>query len=113
MAFKKLLLPEIYQYQIENFKMTFLEIKNKFEHEINQSLELLEMNYAPYAFGSGMIAYRINGIIIKIIYDGKENQVQLLRAKEARKYSTSLSWVILYVGVPADLFIHQALLNIK
>lgn len=93
--------------------MTFLEIKNKFEDEINQSFELLEMHYAPCAFGSGMIAYRVNGIIIKMIYDGKENEVQLLRAKEARKYSTSLSWVILYTGLPADLFTDQALVNIK
>lgn len=93
--------------------MTFLEIKNKFEDEINRSFELLEMHYAPYAFGSGMIAYRINGILIKIIYDGKENQVQLLRTKEAMNYSTSVSWIILYTGLPADLFTDQALLSIK
>ena len=93
--------------------MTFLELKNKFEKEVNQSFELLEMHYAPYAFGSGMIAYRINGIMIKIIYDGKDNQVQFFRSKEAQKYSTSLSWIILYTGLPDDLFLNQTLLNIK
>ena len=53
-------------------KADFLELKDKLERNLKPDFELLELNYLPYAFGSGLVAYRKDGRSIKLIYDGKE-----------------------------------------
>jgi hypothetical protein len=87
--------------------MDFLEIKEQFENKLKSDFELLELHFAPYSFGSGMTAYRIKGQIIKVIYDGKDNQVELLLSAKHDKYSNA-SWTTIYTGVPID-FIENGL----
>jgi hypothetical protein len=37
-------------------KADFLELKDKLERNLKPDFELLELNYLPYAFGSGLVA---------------------------------------------------------
>ncbi len=82
--------------------MNFLELKEQFENKLKNSIELLELHYTPYSFGSGMTAYRIKGQIIKLIFDGKDDQVQLLISAKHDKYSNA-TWTTIYIGLPTDL----------
>jgi len=84
--------------------MNFLVLKEQFENKLkdNFKFELLELHYAPYAFGSGLTAYRITGRNVKVIYDGKENQVQLLISANHDKYANA-SWTTFFAGTPNDL----------
>ena len=91
--------------------MNFLELKEQFENKLTNDFELLELHYAPYAFGSGMTAYRIKGQIVKVIYDGKDDQVELLVSEKHAKYSeTSLATI--YTGLPTD-FIENGLIRLN
>ncbi len=83
--------------------MNFLELKDKFESNLKDDykFELIELHYAPYAFGSGMTAYRIKGRIFKIIYDGRDDQVQLLTSLPHDKYPNA-SWTTVFTEVPSD-----------
>jgi hypothetical protein len=89
--------------------MNFLELKEEFENKLkdNFKFELLEIHYAPYAFGSGLTAYRITGRNVKLIYDGKENQVQFLVSSNHDKYANA-SWTTIFNGTPTD-FIENGL----
>jgi hypothetical protein len=53
----------------------FLQLVAEFEVRIKEELqfEMLQVYYAPYAFGSGHVAYRIKGRNIQIGYDGRDN----------------------------------------
>ncbi len=84
--------------------MTFLELKVQFETKLkeNSQFELLELNYIPYAFGSGFVAYRISGRNIKVIYDGRENCAELLASIDYGKYPNT-SWRRIFIGSPSDL----------
>jgi hypothetical protein len=83
--------------------MNFLELKEKFESNLidNFNFELLELHYAPYAFGSGMTAYRIKGRIFRINYDGKDNLVQFLTSLPHEKYPNA-SWSTIFSGLPKE-----------
>lgn len=89
--------------------MNFLELKEQFEYKLkdNFKFELLEFHYAPYAFGSGLTAYRITGRNVKVIYDGKENQIQFLVSSNHDKYANA-SWTTIFTGTPID-FIENGL----
>jgi hypothetical protein len=91
--------------------MDFLELKKQFESKLNKDFELLELHYTPFAFGSGMTAYNSKGQIIKIIYDGKDNLVELLISSSHEKYSNA-SWTTIYTGLPED-FIENGILNLN
>lgn len=83
--------------------MTILELKEQFENKVkdNYNFELLELHHAPYAFGSGMAAYSIKGRIVKIIYDGRDSEVQLLVSSSHDKYPNG-SWTTIFKGIPTD-----------
>ena len=85
--------------------MNFLELKNQFEHKLKDNFELLELHYAPYAFGSGMVAYRIKGQNVKLIYDGKDDQIEFLISVKHDKYSNA-SWTTHFTGNPTDFFLY-------
>jgi hypothetical protein len=91
--------------------MDFLELKEKFENKLKSDFELLELHFAPYAFGSGMTAYRVKGQIIKVIYDGKDDQVELFISAKHDKYSNA-SWTTIYTGEPID-FIENGLIKLS
>jgi hypothetical protein len=92
--------------------MTFLELKEQFENKLtgNYKFELLELHFAPYSFGSGMTAYRIKGRIVNIIYDGRDNEVQLLISSPHDNYINS-SWTTIFTGLPDD-FIDSVIANL-
>jgi hypothetical protein len=89
--------------------MNFLELKEQFENKLkdNFKFELLELHYAPYTFGSGLTAYRITGRNVKVIYDGKENQILFLVSSNHDKYANA-SWTTIFTGTPTD-FIENGL----
>ena len=82
----------------------FLEIKDQLESQLKNDFkfELLELQYAPYAFGNGMIAYRIKGRIVKIIYDGRDNQIELMVSTNHVKYDRA-EWTTIFSGIPTDI----------
>ncbi len=69
----------------------FLEIKSQFESSVSDN-ELLELCYVPYAFGGGLVAYRIKGKIVKLNFDGKDE------------------WITIYM-TPKNSFAHLLLYN--
>lgn len=81
--------------------MDFLELKEQFETKLTEDFELLESHYVPYSFGSGFTAYRIRGRIVKIIYDGRDNQVELLVSANHDKYPQT-TWTTIFTGHPTD-----------
>jgi len=83
--------------------MTFLELKEQFENKLtgNHKFDLLELHFAPYSFGSGIAAYRLKGGILKIIYEGRDNEVQLLISSPHNKYP-NCSWATIFTGLPGD-----------
>lgn len=91
--------------------MKFLELKEQLENNLTDDFELLELHYAPYSFGSGLIAYRIKGQIVKVIYDGKDDQVELQVSERHAKYSDA-SLRTVYSGLPED-FITNGLIKLN
>ncbi len=91
----------------------YLELKGKFEAQLSADLkfELLELHYAPYSFGSGMTAYRIKGRVVKIIFDGKDNIIELLISAKHLKYPSS-GWTTIFSGTPTD-FLDNGLTELK
>ena len=81
--------------------MDFLELKGQFESKLTEKFELLELHYASYSFGSGFTVYRIRGRNVKIIYDGRDNQVELLVSANRDKYPHT-SWTTIFTGHPTD-----------
>lgn len=94
----------------EIWTVDFLELKEQFESKLTEKFELLELNYAPYSFGSGLTAYRIRGRIVKIIYDGRANKVELLVSANHEKYPHT-SWTTIFTGHPTD-FIDNGILKL-
>lgn len=90
--------------------MDFLELKKQFENKIKSDFELLELHYVPYSFGSGMTAYKIKGKFIKVIYDGKDDHVELLISAKHDNY-TNATWTPLYSGISSD-FIEYGVLKL-
>ena len=86
----------------EIWAMDFLELKGQFETKLTEDFELLELHYVPYSFGSGFTAYRIRGRNVKIIYDGRDNQVELLVSANHDKYPHA-SWTTIFTGHSKDL----------
>ena len=84
-------------------QMDFLELKEQFENKLKGDFkfELLDLHYSPYAFGSGMTVYRIKGRIIKVMYDGRDNEIELITSKPHDKYPNT-SWTTIFTGLPSD-----------
>lgn len=91
----------------------YLELKGQFEAQLSTNLkfELLELHFAPYSFGSGMTAYRIKGSVIKMVFDGKDNIIELLISDKHLKYPSS-DWTTIFSGIPTD-FLDNALTRLK
>jgi hypothetical protein len=68
--------------------MTFKEITEKLESVIGEQrkFELLESNYPAYAFGSGIVAYKVNGMVLKLIFDGRDGEITLLISPKHARY---------------------------
>jgi len=77
----------------------FLRLTKAFEEAVQADypFELLELHYAPYSFGSGLKAYRINGRSVKLVYDGKDFLATLLVTEKHTKYPRS-EWTEIFSG---------------
>lgn len=42
--------------------------------------------YVPYAFGSGFIAYRIKGEVVKLSFDGKDDWITIFLTPKCSTY---------------------------
>jgi hypothetical protein len=91
----------------------YLELKGQFEAQLSADLkfELLELHYAPYSFGSGMTAYRIKGRVVKIIFDGKDNIIELMISVKHLKYPQS-DFTTIFSGNITD-FLNNGLTELK
>jgi hypothetical protein len=69
--------------------MTLPEFKDILETTLKArtTFELLEYHYQWYCFGSGLIAYRINGFNFRLIFDGKEKELTVERSGPHEKYN--------------------------
>lgn len=93
-------------------KIGFLELVKQFEAQLKDiKFELQETNYTPYAFGSGMVRYRINGRYVKIFFDGRDRLVEVMVFPKHNKY-TNADEKIVFNGTPAD-FIKNAIAILK
>jgi hypothetical protein len=71
--------------------MNFEDFRKDIESRLISKIEfeLQEFNFLPYSFGSGLLAYRINGQNHKFIFDGRENELIWLKSKTHQKYTES------------------------
>jgi hypothetical protein len=91
----------------------FKEFKRHFEAQLLTDLmfELLELHYAPYSFGSGMTAYRITGRVVKIIFNGQDNIIELLISDKHINYPSS-GLTTIFSGTPTD-FLDSGVTRLK
>lgn len=84
--------------------MDFLQFKEQFEATLNDAFkfELLELHYMPYSFGTGIVAYRIKGKLIRIVYNGRDNEIEVISSKPHEKYPNA-SWTTIFTGSPSEL----------
>ena len=71
--------------------MNFEDFKKDIESRLISKIEfeLQEFQYFPCNFGSGLLAYRINGQNHKFVFDGKESELIWLKSKTHQKYTES------------------------
>jgi len=69
--------------------MNLLELKEQFENNLTTGFELQELQYVAYAFGSGWMLYRFSGRNIKVMYDGKDEIVQVSISAKNDKFPTT------------------------
>ena len=69
--------------------MNFEEFRIDLESKINTLIEfeMQEFRFSAYSFGSGLAAYRINGLIHKFVYDGRDKELTWFVSKPFQKYS--------------------------
>jgi hypothetical protein len=65
--------------------------------ESSFEIDLLELQYYPYTFGSGVVVYRIKGSNVKLVYDGKEDVLSVYKTEKHVKYPTD-NWTSIYWG---------------
>ena len=64
--------------------MTFEEFKSYLESDLLNGIahQLLEFQYYPKDFGSGIVTYRIKGKELRFVFDGKEDLLGVFRDDE-------------------------------
>lgn len=80
--------------------MNFLEIKDNIEAILSRQQiqsQLLELHYLAYLFGSGFVAYRINGVNFRFAYDGRDGILTIDKTKMHEKYSQG-NWEVIFEG---------------
>jgi hypothetical protein len=85
--------------------MHFPQIQSEFEAEMIDlfRFELLEQQYHPGDFGSGLVAYKINGRNVKLIYDGKDNLLTAYVSPKHLHYPHD-QWHDIYTEQPMNFF---------
>ena len=69
--------------------MNFEDFRKDIEFKIASvaEFELQEYRFEPHSFGSGLLAYRINGLNQKFVFDGRDNELTWLVSEPHQKYS--------------------------
>jgi len=77
--------------------MDFQQFKNDIESKLKgeTAFELQEFRYLPYAFGHGILVYRIKGYIFRFTYDGRDNLLTCERSNSHEKYP-HCNWTVLF-----------------
>ena len=93
--------------------MNFLELKKQFESKLKNDFkfELLDLHYSPYSFGSGTAVYNIKGRVIKIIYDGRDSEMEVFSSKPHDKYPGAFCTKI-FNGNPTE-FIENVIVKLN
>ena len=68
--------------------MNFEDFRSQLENQLQTTVkfELQEFLYQPYAFGNGLLGYRINGKCYRLTYDGRERQLRVDSSEPHEKY---------------------------
>ena len=79
--------------------MNFLELISDFEGKLASKVkfELMETRHAPYSFGSGFSSYMVKGTILRVVFDGKENLIEIQKSKSHEKYP-NCNWANAFSG---------------
>lgn len=85
---------------LETFKTS---LEKEFSETLRLPFRLLEFSFLPYAFGSGTLAYGINGCCLLFEYDGREDVLLLKRSAEHEKYP-NCAWQLVKECYPSDTF---------
>ena len=75
--------------------MSFIQLTDKFENDLNEKFEILELHYLPYLFGSGTKCYRIKGRNIKVDFDGRDELLEIYISPYHEKYPTN-KWELIF-----------------
>ncbi len=72
--------------------------------------ELQEFHYQPYAFGNGLLVYKLKGFIYKLEFDGKENLLIISKSNFHEKYNVSNFSPLLKIPSPSEKSISELIL---
>ena len=80
--------------------MNFLEFSFRLDQKLKERVEttLLEIHYKDYFFGSGFYAFRVQGKIIKLDFDGRERYLILGISMKHDDYPAKSIYYQLYAG---------------
>ncbi|MEO6849333.1 MAG: hypothetical protein ABI203_10965 [Mucilaginibacter sp.] len=76
-----------------DFQQFKIDIEGKLKDKVD--FDLQEFRYLPYAFGNGLLAYRIKGYIFRFTHDGRDNLLTCERSNSHEKYP-HCNWTILF-----------------
>jgi hypothetical protein len=90
----------------------FPEIQLEFENNIAEifAFELMEQQYHPREFGSGLLVYKIKGRDVKLIYDGRDDLLTAYISPKHLHYPHD-QWQEIYMERPKK-FLQEAVLKI-
>ena len=85
--------------------MTFFKLQHQLETVvfINHAFELVELHYQGFAFGSGTLVYKANGQYIALIYNGRDDEIEVFISKLHEKYP-DITRNLVWSGLTAEFY---------
>lgn len=91
----------------------FQQLKDTIEMRLlfaKVDFELQEFHYLPYAFGNGLLVYKLKGFIYKLEFDGREKLLIISKSNFHEKYN-SCNWLtLLEIQSPSEKSISELIL---
>jgi hypothetical protein len=91
----------------------FQQFKDTIEMQLlfaKVGFELQEFHYQPYAFGNGLLVYKIRGCNFKLEFDGREKLMIISKSNFHEKYN-QCNWLpILTIKSPSEKSIIELIL---
>ena len=77
----------------------FIELIDRLEEAAGGigAIELVDLEYRAYSFGSGTSVHRTKSILIRMTWDGKEEDLEVHTSPKRSKYPNS-EWSLVYSG---------------